>query len=211
MYDRHKCTCPPCAARKTADGRAGMPLKHAWVDPGPVRERIALLRAAGLTLDSIADLSAVHMTQIRALLVTRGKTALKKVRADTAAALDAISFRDVASVPVPARARVAAGSALLQLQALHCHGWTVETIAAHSTLNAGPLYRIMGGAGLITEELRLRIDAVHRDLSGHRAPHTTELERARAARAQAKAAALNWTTDTEMAAERLRLDLDLAA
>lgn len=211
MYDRHKCHCTDCQPARIAGSRAAKPLKHDWVDPAPARERIALLRASGLTLDAIADLSAVSITQIRALLPTRGKTALKKVRADTAAALDAITSRDVASVPVPARARVDASGARLQLQALHCHGWTVETIAAHSGLTVGPLYRIMGGAGLITEELRLHIDTVHRDLSGHRAPHGTELERARAARAQAKAAELNWTTDTEMAAERLRLDLELAA
>jgi hypothetical protein len=211
MYDRHKCHCTDCQPARIAGSRAATPLKHDWVDPAPARERIALLRASGLTLDTIADLSAVSITQIRALLPARGPAALKKVRADTAAALDAISFRDVAAVPVPARARVDAGEARLQLQALHCHGWTVETIAAHSGLAAGPLYRIMGGAERITEALRLRIDAVHRDLSGHRAPHGTELERARTARARAKAAELNWTTDTEMAAERLRRDLDLAA
>lgn len=211
MYGKHRCHCLPCSAAKTADGRAGKPLKHDWVDPAPARERIALLRASGLTLDAIADLSAIHITQIRALLPARGPAALKKVRADTAAALDAITSRDVASVPVPARARVGAGEARLQLQALHCRGWTVETIAAHGGMAPGPLYRIMAGADLTTEDLRLRIDALHRDLSGHRAPHATELERARAARASAKAAANNWTTDTEMAIERLRLELALAA
>jgi AraC-like DNA-binding protein len=211
MYDRHKCHCAGCQPARTAEGRAAKPLKHDWVDPAPARERIALLRASGLSLDAIADLSAVHISQIRALLPARGPAALKKVRADTAAALDAITFRDAAAVPVPARARVDAEGARLQLQALHCHGWTVETLAAHAGLTVGPLYRIMGGAGKITEELRLRIDDAHRDLSAHRAPHGTELERARAARAQAKAAALNWTPDTELAAERLRADLALAA
>lgn len=210
MYTRHKCYCLRCNTAKTADNRAVARLKHDWADPAPARERLALLRASGLSLDAIADLSAVHVSQLRALLPARGPKALKKVRATTLAALASIRAKDVAAVAVPLRARVCGDSARLQLQSLYCHGWSVDSLHERSGLAKSALYGLLAGAGT-TEGFRLRIAALHDDLSGHRAPRTTEQDRGRAARAVTKAAALGWDTDTEMAAERLRLEMALAA
>lgn len=210
MYERHKCHCTGCAPARIADSRVKNPLKHAWTDPAPARERIALLRAAGLSLDAVAALAGVHVTQLRALLPTRGPNAVKKVRATTLAALNAVTARGAATVLVPLHAKVDGEGARLQLQALYCHGWSVESLGEHGGLTKGALYRVLAGERT-AEGFRRRIDVLHRDLSGHRTPRITEQDRGRAARAIAKATLLNWTTDTEMAAERLRADLTLAA
>lgn len=210
MYDRHKCHCITCAPARITDGRARKPLTHEWADPAPARERIALLRASGLSLDAISELSAVHISQLRALLPLRGPKAVTKVRATTVAALSSIRAKDVATVAVPPRAKVCGDSARLQLQSLYCRGWSVESLHERSGLAKSALYGLLGGDST-TEGFRLRLDALHEELVGHRAPRGTEKDRARAARAVAKAAANNWTTDTEMAAERLRLELALAA
>lgn len=210
MYDNHKCHCADCQPARIAGSRAAKPLKHDWVDPAPARERIALLRASGLTLNAIASLAGIHITQLRALLPTRGPAALKKVRASSLAALNAVTARDAAAVIVPLRAKVDGEGARLQLQALYCHGWSVESLGEHGGLTKGALYRILAGERT-TEGFRRSIDVLHRDLSGHRAPRTTEQDRGRAARAITKSIVLNWTTDTEMAAERLREELALAA
>jgi lambda repressor-like predicted transcriptional regulator len=210
MYDRHKCHCVTCQPARVADFRALKPLKHDWADPAPARERLALLRASGLTLDAIAELSGVHVNQVRALLPVRGPKALKKVRADTLAALNSIRAADAASYPVTARSKVDGESARLQLQSLYCRGWSVDSLHERSGLTKSALYGILAGDAT-TEGFRLKVDALHEELTGHRAPRATEQDRARAARASTKAAANNWTTDTEMAAERLRLGLALAA
>lgn len=210
MYDRHKCHCITCAPARIADGRARKPLNHEWADPALARERIVLLRASGLSLDAISELSAVHISQLRALLPVRGPNAMKKVRATTVAALSSIRAKDVAAVEVPLRAKVCGDSARLQLQSLYCRGWSVDSLHERSGLAKSALYGLLGGDST-TEGFRLRVAALHDDLSGHRAPQSTERDRGRASRAVAKAAAHNWTTDTEMAAERLLLELALAA
>jgi hypothetical protein len=210
MYSRHKCYCLRCSTAKTADNRRAARLTHAWADPAPARERIALLRASGLSLNAISDLSAVNISQLRALLPTRGPHALKKVRVTTLAALSSIRAKDLATVTVPLRAKVPGDSARLQLQSLYCHGWSVDSLHERSGLTKSALYGLLAGDST-TEGFRLRVDTLHADLSGHRAPRTTEQDRGRAARATAKATLLGWTADTEMAAERLRLEMALAA
>lgn len=210
MYSRHKCYCLPCAAAKLTDGRAARSLKHEWADPAPARDRIILLRASGLSLDAIADLAGVHVSQLRTLLQTRGPGSVKKVRASTLRALNSIRARDAAEYPVTPRSRVSGESARLQLQSLYCRGWSVESLHDLSGLAKSALYGLLAGDAT-TEGFRLKVEALHKDLSGHRAPRATEQDRARAARAATKAAMNNWTTDTEMAAERLRLEMALAA
>jgi transcriptional regulator with XRE-family HTH domain len=210
MYSRHKCYCLPCSAAKLSDNRAAKGLKHEWADPAPARERIALLRASGLTLDAIAGLTGVHVSQIRALLPVRGPQAVKKVRAETLQALNSIRASDAAAYPVTTRSRVDGESARLQLQSLYCRGWSVESLHERSGLAKSALYGLLSGDAT-TEGFRLKVDALHEELAGHRAPRATEKDRARAARAATKAVLNNWTTDTEMAAERLRLELALAA
>jgi hypothetical protein len=210
MYDRHRCHCVTCAPARIADGRARKPLKHEWSDPAAARERIALLRASGLSLDAIAEMSTVHIGQLRTLLSGRGRNPVKKVRTSTLNALLAIRARDVAAFPVPACAKVRSDSARLQLQSLYCDGWSVESLHDRSRLTKSALYGVLAGENT-TEGFRLRIDALHEELSGHRAPRATERDQRRAATATAKAAANNWTSDTEMAAERLRQGLELAA
>lgn len=210
MYSRHKCFCLPCSTAKTADNRRATRLKHDWADPAPARERMALLRASGLSLDDISEMTAVHISQLRALLPARGPKALKKVRASTLAALTSIRAKDVAAVAVPLHAKVCGNSARLQLQSLYCHGWSVDSLHERSGLAKSALYGLLAG-DLTTEIFRLRVEALHADLSGHRAPRATDQDRGRAARAITKAAALGWTTDTEMAAERIRLEMALAA
>jgi lambda repressor-like predicted transcriptional regulator len=209
MYDRHSCHCVACAPARIADSRARKPLKHEWSDPAAARDRIALLRASGLSLDAIAELSGVNINQLRSVLSGRGRRPVKKVRRSTVDALCAIRAKDVAGHAARPSSKVDGTSAKLQLQALYCHGWSVESLGNHGRLSKGPLYRILAGENT-TEEFRLKVDALHRDLAGHRAPHATEREQARAARAIAKATENNWTPDTEMAAERL-LELALAA
>lgn len=210
MYSRHRCFCLRCNTAKAADNRAAARLKHEWSDPAPARERLALLRASGLSLDAIADLSAVHVSQLRSLLPARGPKAVKKVRATTVAALTSIRAKDLSTVEVPLRAKVCGDTARLQLQSLYCLGWSVDSLHERSGLARSALYGLLAG-DTTTEGFRLRIEELHGDLTGHRAPRSTERDRARAARAITKATALGWTTDTEMAAERLRRELELAA
>jgi lambda repressor-like predicted transcriptional regulator len=210
MYERHGCHCPTCQPARIIGSRARKPLKHDWSDPALARERIALLRASGLSLDAISEMSTIHIAQLRTLLPGRGRTPVKKVRTSTLNALLAIRARDTAAYDVPARAKVSGESARLQLQSLYCHGWSVESLGDHAGLTKSALYRILAGENT-TENFRLRIDALHEELSGHRAPRSSERDQKRAVLAVAKAAANNWTPDTELAAERIRLGLALAA
>lgn len=168
-----------------------------WAEPAQARARIMLLLGAGLTMDAIADMCAVHHSQIYALLNGRRGKPMTKVRASTLNALLAIRSRDIGSYDLPASAKITGDSARAQLQSLYCLGWSVDSLHEESGLAKSALRGLRDGDGT-TEGFRLKIDALYARLRCRTAPRTTELDRTRYHNALTRAAASGWN---EYAAE----------
>lgn len=165
--------------------------KIEWADAARARERISLLLDAGLTMDAIADMCAVHHSQMYAILNGRRGKPMTKVRASTLNALLAIRSKDISTYDLPASAKIPGDSARAQLQSLYCLGWSIDSLHEESGLAKSALRGLRDGDGT-TEGFRLKVDALYRRLRGRTAPRTTDLDRIRYENALARAAASEW-------------------
>jgi hypothetical protein len=92
MYNRHRCPCGPCReanrayhrtyTRPDRKDRTVVPM----VDAGQARERVAVLRAAEMTMAEIADACAVNRSGLDFAVYGRNGKPPAKIRATTVAA-----------------------------------------------------------------------------------------------------------------------------
>jgi hypothetical protein len=197
MYGYHRCRCVPCGDanreynRQTAKHRK----RREMVDADLVRARIAKLRAAGLTIVEIADLCAVNAKVIDFAVNGRKGKKPRTVQASTFRALNAIKYKDIATLEKPAGRKVDGDTARRQIQSLHSFGWGPYEIGARAGATDATLNRILKGY-MTTEELSSRISQVHAELHGTDAPTGTPAQRTRATKARNRALANGWTRDT---------------
>jgi hypothetical protein len=162
-----------------------------WADAAQARDRIELLLRAGLTMESIAEMCAVHHSQLYVLRNgCRGKP-MVKVRASTLNALLAIKSKDIAAHELPPASKVAGDGARTQLQSLYCLGWSIDALHEESGLAKSALRGLRDG-DRTTEAFRLKVDALYGRLRGRRAPRVTELDQIRYDNALARAAVHGW-------------------
>jgi AraC-like DNA-binding protein len=134
-YTNHGCRCEPCrtaaaegrAARKRRAAYAEWTGRHARVDAAPVRQHIADLRMAGLSIQNIIDLAGVGSSVVRHILYgTHGEPPARQVLRPNAEAL----LRVRADVDgMPASARVDGAGTRRRIQALMTLGWTSQDLA----------------------------------------------------------------------------------
>lgn len=194
MYGYHRCRCIPCqgANRDYCRATAHLTTRHDWVPAEPARRRVMLLKEAGLSIKAMADLCGVAPSQLQFLIRGPKGRVVQRVLASTLAALNAITYRDVAAVEIPAGTFVDADTPRRQLQALTAAGWSMAAAARATGLYRGTLIDILNGTGT-REAMRLRIDAAYRQLHGSTPPTATRHERSAAGAALARAAANGWT------------------
>lgn len=151
-------------------------IDRSYVAPGPVREHVTALEAAGLTRRSIAVLAGVSPQSVTRLMrgdydsmQRRVADALLRVRADR-----------VLNRPDP-EGFVPALGARRRIRALLAIGWTHETMAAAAGLHAKKTALVLNQAGdLVARVTHDQIDAAYHQLS--MTPGPSRLTRLRAAR-----------------------------
>lgn len=197
MYGYHKCRCTPCGDANREYNRrttAHRPRRE-MVDADLVRARIGKLRSAGLTVTEIADMCGVHVKVLDYAIAGRKGRLPKTVQASTFRALNAIGFKDIASVEKPAGRKVDADLPRRQIQALHSFGWGSHEIAARVGITSPTLNRILKGF-MTTAEISARINQVHGQLHGTEPEQVTRVQKNRATQARNRALANGWTRDT---------------
>lgn len=197
MYNYHRCRCTPCGdANREYNRRSNQHRKRReMVDADLVRARIAKLRESGLTVAEIADLCAVNAKVIEFAIKGRNGKLPKTVQATTFRALNAISFKDIASLQKPGGRKVDGTVPRLQVQSLHSFGWCGSEIASRIGFTASTISSLLAGNG-ITEEVRAGIDRLYTQFHGTTPPLDTPAQRARATVARNRALANGWTADT---------------
>jgi AraC-like DNA-binding protein len=196
-YVKDRCRCTDCTAANTAASRTATRERiygrwHPYVDAGPVRERIAALRAAGIGVERIAQLAGLSVSHIRQLAQhDRGDSpTTQRVRPSTAKRVLGIHLDD------PRRAagsRVDVTGTRRRLQALIAIGWPTELLAAQLGRRPNSLHRSMTG-GSVTGSTARDVAALYERLWNARPPRATGEQRAAADAAQAHAAAHGWLT-----------------
>jgi lambda repressor-like predicted transcriptional regulator len=205
MYSYHKCRCIPCAAanREYYHATAHLTRTKKWADAELARKRILQLRAAGLTMDAMAEMTAVHVSTLHYILNGPGGRTVKRILTSTLDALNAISYKDIAGRELTSDTRVDGVTPRLQTMALQAAGWCTEDLSKCSGVGKQTFNRLMRGLGT-TEEMRGRIDSLYRELHRTTPPQDTPLQQMRVRRALRRAEANGWTTD-------MAEDLDYAA
>lgn len=197
MYNYHRCRCVPCGdANRAYNRQANQHRKRReMVDGDLVRARIAKLREAGLTIAEIGDLCGVHTRVIAHAANGRKGKLPKTVQASTFRALNAITFKDIASLEKPGGRKVDGTIPRLQVQALHSFGWCGSEISARIGFTASTISSLLAGNG-VTEEVRAGIDRLYQQVHGTTPPLDTAAQRGRATVARNRALANGWTADT---------------
>lgn len=201
MYAVHGCHCQPCRAANahysrnyTRPERRGKPTAQ-MADADLARERIASLRAAGMTMAEIAYCCAVSPSVLDHAVYGRNGRPPAKVRATTVAALNAVTYKDAQVLDLKAGRKVDPDIPRRQVQSLYSLGWRATDIAARGGIKATSITSLLRGNGCI-EKVRAGIDTAYAQVRGTVPPETTPSEKAQANRARNEAAANGWTVDT---------------
>ena len=195
-YVLDRCRCAPCTAANTAQARRRSTAiaYGTWpglVDADPVRAHLRALRADGLSLQRIAELSGVGQGTLSTLVYrtpASQPTPPARVRADTQRRLLAVRF-DPASVA--AGRRIDATGTRRRLQALTALGWSAACLTLHTDRTVRTLRRLLS-ADEVTAETARCVAALYEQLRTARPPRRTGPERAAADRAVSRARTAGW-------------------
>lgn len=189
-YTLDGCRCVPCATARSAyndDLEHRRAYGHTgWVPAAPIREHLAVLRAAGVGIRVVQARTGVARTTLTRL--ADGTT--QRVRDDIARRILAL----------PATTATAARGALVdatgtrrRLQALATLGWTIDRLAAHAGLDRQPLDSALNGArrGVLARTAHAVAD-LYDQLWDTPPPAGTPYQDAAATRARARARAAGW-------------------
>ncbi len=195
-YVLDRCRCTPCTAANTAQARRRSTAiaYGTWpglVDAEPARAHLRALRADGLSLQRIAELSGIGQGTVNALVYgapSRQAKPRARLRADTQRRLLAVHF-DPASVA--AGRRVDATGTRRRLQALTALGWSVSCLALRTDQTVRTLRRILL-ADMVTADTARSVAALYEQLRTAAPPRRTGPERAAADRAVSRAQTAGW-------------------
>lgn len=99
------------------------------VDPGAARAHVQQLRAAGLSVDAVAELAGVSTSVVAALLYPDHGQARRWIRPETEAALLGVTLDVHQLAQVSGKRRVSATGTARRLEALARLGWSLSTLA----------------------------------------------------------------------------------
>lgn len=197
MYGYHKCRCTPCSEANLDYNRRSSALKpkREMADADLARVRIDALRKAGMTTAEIARLCGVHAKVIDFARLGHNGRKPEKVKASTLRALEAISYRDIMSLPKPAGRKVDGDLPRRQIHSLHSLGWSGRAIAERAGTAHTNISWLLAGHGT-TEEVRVAVEYAYNELRLTPPPEDTAAARSQANRARNRATAEGWSIDT---------------
>jgi hypothetical protein len=194
-YVKDRCRCPDCTAANTAASRTRyrqQAIGHwqPFTDAGVVREHLTALRAAGIGVQRIAELTGLSLSHVRILADTRldASATTKRVRPDTVDRILAIPVSAATRAP---RSQVAALGTVRRLQALARLGWSLESLADLLGRRPASLRRSMAGDTVTAETARSVADLYAR-LEAKRPPQLTAEQRAAADAVRQEATERGW-------------------
>lgn len=205
MYRKHGCRCAACktawSVRQAETYRKRRLLTGTTttlVDAAPSRERLQFLRRAGATAEAITALTGMS-SSMQTVLINGYKPSgrvQQQISASTEAALQKVTYRDLAKVSTPPAPGdvVATDNERLLLRSLTAAGWSAPAMAGHCDVPLATLQRVLSGF-TTTEEHRLGIADLYDRLYGAKPPAVTRAERVGVTRALGRAATAGWTTD----------------
>lgn len=194
MYSYHRCRCAPCTEANTVyyQATAHLTRRHQWAPAEPARQRLLILRDAGLSVPAIAALCHVSPSQLRFLIRGPKGRVVQRVRKSMLDALNAISYHDLTAAVLPPGTYIDGAQSMRQLQSLAAAGWSMAAIARNTGLAKGTLISIINGAGT-REATRARIGAAHTALHSTAPASRSHHERSAVGAARARAALNGWT------------------
>jgi len=159
----------------------------------PVRQHLSDLRAAGFSLQSIADASGLALSSVAALVYgvpARELPPTTHVRVDTADRLLAV---DAATAALPGGARIPATGSRRRLQALACLGWGTSALSTRTALTQRSLNRLLNSdVDTVTLDTAHAVATLYARLRLAPPPGRTQLQRNAARQSAARAQAAGW-------------------
>lgn len=191
-YVKDSCRCPDCTAANAATSRAryrqqALGQWHPFTHAAPVREHLVALRAAGVGVERIAQLTGLSLSHVRALASAHAWTTIK-VRQDTAARILAVTANPSTRA---SRSQVPALGTRRRLQALPRLGWPLESIAQQLGRRPASLRRSMAGA-TVTAHTARTVAELYSRLEGTAPPEQTAEQRNAAAAVRQEAVLRSW-------------------
>lgn len=199
MRTLHKCPCMPCRNANSLYRKETRDLRRAregrWVDPAGPRQKLLLLREAGMTTAQVQLLTGISKSTQTILAVGYPDgTQMTRMRRELAEKLNAVTFRELAAVQRAPRDHetVPAGQARIQLQALTAAGWAPSALADRSGVPQQTLHRVLRGYDT-NERYRQMITACYGELYGVVPPRETPAQKQGFTRAVMRARQRNWS------------------
>lgn len=194
-YVKDGCRCIACTAANTAASRAANRERAygRWqplTDAGPVHDHLVALRAAGIGVERIAELTGMSVSNIRTLAASeRGHSpATRRIRLSTAARILGVNIADDHRAP---HSRVDATGTRRRLQALAAIGWPLELLADELARRPSSLRRSMTSLSITARTAR-DVAALYERLAYTPPPRDTRMQCAAVDATRAHAAAHGW-------------------
>lgn len=206
-YVHHKCRCDDCRKAIAARNNRYNRLKaygrydNGLVDAGPVREHIAVLRAAGMGYKTIAKNAGVGNTAVRSLIYGRedylpgGGVGPRhgEVKKRTARRIaEAILAVEPTWDTLPAVAHVDSIGTRRRLQALVCLGWSMSKLAARMGIEPSSFGRVIHGERMVRVETAKAAAVLFDQLWNTQPPASGHREKIAASRARRYAHEHRW-------------------
>jgi len=197
-YTQDGCRCTPCTRANTATKRAyrtavAYGRREGLLKAEPVRQHLADLRAAGFSLQTIADASGLALSSVAALVYgvpARELPPTTHVRVDTADRLLAV---EAATAALPGGARIPATGSRRRLQALASLGWGTSALTTRTALTQRSLNRLLNSdVDTVTLDTARAVATLYARLRLAPPPRRTQLQRNAARRSAARAQAAGW-------------------
>jgi len=194
-YVRDRCRCTSCTTANTAASRAANRERAygRWqplTDAKPVNDHLVALRAAGIGVERIAELTGMSVSNIRTLAASdRGHSpAARRLRASTAARILSVNIADEYRAP---HSQVDATGTRRRLQALAAIGWPLELLAAELNRRTSSLRRSMTSPSVMAYTAR-DVASLYRRLENTPPPQITRRDCAAVNASRANATARGW-------------------
>lgn len=192
-YNQHKCRCEPCRAKSRNTAAKNTRLKaygrSPFTDAEPARQHIAKLRADGMGLQRIADLSGVARTILCGLIwgsPSEGVKPTKRLRRDNAARILAVEL------DVDPRTTVDGTGTTRRLQALAAIGWSAPLISDRTGICIDQIRRLTRGQQRPQRSTAEAIAAAYDEMWKEQPPQATTARRIVVRRARNDAERKGW-------------------
>lgn len=194
-YAKDRCRCLDCTAANRAASRMRYRQQaigrwQPFTDARQVRGHLTTLRAAGIGVERIAQLTGLSLSHVRALASSRPRNSLAtvKVRPDTAARILAVQ---VSPDSRAGRSHVSSLGTRRRLQALARLGWSLELLAEQIGRRPGSLRRSMAG-DTVTADTARSVAILYARLESTGPPELSAEQQAAADAVRREAAAQGW-------------------